>query len=155
MPKLSRRETLARGGQAVAAAAVLSVVPFPVERTDTALFDLRRQWQLAVKIRQERRAAWVDAVEEHLPPEYRQRHSREIPVRILEASFQAPSVKALDALCDQAEAELREIKRRIFATPAHTIGGIATKLQIRNPNLSSDLERSVLADAERLAGRAS
>ncbi len=150
----TRRDVMKRAGQAVAAGAALSVVPFPIERTDTALFDLMRQWHLAFKIRQKRRQAWVDAIDEHLPPEYRQRPSLEIPVRIRNTSFTVPHVKALDALCDQAEAEVCGIERRIFATPARTIGGIAAKLQIGHPNLS-DLEQSVLADAERLAGRAS
>ena len=138
----------------------LAVVPFPVEHTDTALFDLVRQWHLADEIREERRQAWADAVDEHLPPEYRRCSSFEIPRLIRNASFMAPNVKALGALCDQAEAEVCEIKRRIFATPARTIGGIVAKLRIGRfnlfgrPNLS-DREQSVLADVERLAGRAS
>ena len=164
---ITRRDALKHGGKAIAAAAVLpfipsiaqanaigvplAVVPFPVEHTDAALFDLVRQWHLADEIKEERRQAWAEAVDEHLPPEYRQCSYRAIPYPIRNTLFTAPNVKASGALCDQAEAEVREIERRIFATPARTIGGIVAKLRIGRPNLS-DREQSVLADAKRLAG---
>ncbi len=74
LPKLSRRETLARGGQAVAAAAVfpilLSINPAHAEE-DAVLLDLTRQWRLMRKMKDGRNTAWLDAVDAHLPPPYR------------------------------------------------------------------------------------
>ena len=64
---------------------------------------------------------------------------------------------------DEAMKRKDNLEKRIAATPANTFAGIAIKLRIATDNMDSDAPRygdelnlvSVLADAERLAGRES
>ena len=80
--KITRRDALARRGQAVAAGAVLSVVPFPAERSDRALLDLAHQWHQAAKTQNEMGEAWLDAVIECVPPELAHESFCKLPVPI-------------------------------------------------------------------------
>ena len=147
MSKLSRRETLARGGQAVVAAAVLPVAAKAALASEGEDSELVTLWRL----HQERfeRVERLQDVEDRLFPH-----------------------RARDQAQDRIKQEWRainEIEHQIATIPANTFAGLAIKLRIGTDNqpfrLYSDLKEgdlsadefnlmNALADAERLAGRA-
>ena len=146
MSKITRRETLARGGQAVAAAAVLSTLPAIAHaKEDAELLDLERRWYLAfARKRKWREAAW-QAVDD-LPPG--QRYAPGSPFVL-----GTPHTKELFNLEAQAEHEMRVIEDRMTETPARTIHGVAAKLRVgQGPVMMQAFRQSAVADAERLAG---
>ena len=146
MSKLSRRETLAATGKAVAAAAVLTTIPAIAHAKDDAeLLDLERQWYLAAVKEDERREAWRHAVRVVAPGQ--KYYSPDV--------FEIPHVKELSNLADQADREMRIIEDRMTETPARTIHGVAAKLRVgQGPVMMQAFRQSIVADAERLAGRA-
>ena len=150
MPKLSRRETLARGGKVIAAAAVLSVAAkaaLASEGEDSELIALWRRYL-------ERRAHW--------------RRVNEEEDRLIESGIKTGGLM-INELIRRAGDEVKEVERQIGNTPANTFAGLAIKLRIGTDNqpfkwdlnfkeeqLSTDELNlmTALADAERLAGRA-
>ncbi len=143
---ITRRDAMRRGGGAVVATAVLSIVPPPGKRADTALLDLERRWYLAfARKRKWREAAW-QAIDD-LPPG--QRYVPGSP--FVSETLHIKELRNLEA---QAEHEMRVIEDRMTETPAQTIAGIAAKLRVEPGwEKAPVFKRSILADAERLAGR--
>ena len=150
MPKLSRRETLARGGQVVAAAAVLSVAAkagLASEGEDSELITLWQRYQETFS--QAERLQEAD--------------DRIFPHR---ADRKAEYARAWDR-SKRGWSEVTEIEHQIATTPASTFAGLAIKLRIGTDNqrFKTDLQftedqlstdelnlMTALADAERLAG---
>ena len=149
MSKITRRETLARGGQVVAAAAVLSTLPSIAQaQEDAELLALWRQHQ-------ERFAHTTRLVKEE--------------DRLAVTGPKTEYAKAWGRT-KRGWSEVDEIERQIAAIPANTFAGLAVKLRIGTDNqpfrlypdfqedqLSADELNlmAALADAERLAGGAS
>ena len=152
MSKITRRETLAKGGQAVAAAAVLSVAAkaaLASKGEDSELLALwRRHQELWARVTLLQRA------EDRLYP-HRETRKREY-------------TRARDHT-KRAWSEISVIEGQIATIPANSFAGLAIKLRIGTDNqrFKTDLNFHVdqlstdelnlmtaLADAERLGGRA-
>ena len=145
MSKITRRETLAGGGKAVAAIAVLTTLPSIAHAKEgTELLDLERRWYLAFARKNKwREAAW-QAVDD-LPSG--QRYAPGSPFVL-----GTPHTKGLFNLEAQAEHEMRVIEDRMTETPARTIHGVAAKLRIgQGPVMMQAFGQSIVADVERLA----
>lgn len=153
MSKLSRRETLARAGVAVAAAAVLPVAAkaaLASEGEDSKLIALWRRYQ--------ERVAHTSRLNEEED-------------RLIESVAGTEAGRQrIEGLIRRSYDEANEIESQIAATPANTFAGLAIKLRIGTDNqpfrwdlnyrveeLSTDELNlmTALADAERLAGWAS
>ena len=141
MSKLSRRETLTRGGQAVAAATVIPVAAkaaLASEGEDSKLLSLGRLFQ-------ERWAAMEELVKEQDQAMLNGTKAEE---------------DRIDALVTKGWDDFAKIERQIAAIPAKAFAGIAIKLRVPAKNISNkgpydpyELNtKSALADAERLAG---
>ncbi len=136
--KITRRETLARGGQAVAATSPDSGDVSPCGDPDAELIALGRQHQ----------DWWA-----HMCRLVKEED------RLLSAGTDAERSE-IAAQVSQGWDKSSEMERRIAAIPANTFAGIAIKLRIATEDMNEeDMRRptnanleSALADAERLAG---
>ena len=145
MSELSRRETLVHGGQ-VAAAAAMTTLP-----TGAQTEPLTRDIKLLVLSQRHketfRQAERLQEIEDVLYPH--------------RADQKAEYTRARDHR-EQEWGEVSEIESQIVATPANTFAGIAIKLRVAAIEIPKDAHDpndlailGALADAERLAGRAS
>jgi len=177
MSKITRRETLARGGQAVAAAAVLSTLPSIAHAEDDAKLLSRVEgfWP-AHKAAADCHERWV--AEKHRVEALPECPPFVVPVKNREAFerynafLKDHGIGALAGASGEAwEREARAVKL-VFDTPAKTYQGVLAKLKIvevaygtGNADGDADLEanqdldapwlESVIGDFERLAARAS
>ena len=141
MSKITRRETLARGGQAVAAAAVLPVAAkaaLASEGEDSKLLALGRlfqnRWAYMEGLVKEQDQAFLDGVK--------------------------AEEDRIAALVGKGWDEFAGIERQIAAIPAKTFAGIAIKLRVPAKELTNEGPydpyelnlKNALADAEWRAG---
>ena len=169
MSKLSRRETLARGGQVVAAAAVLPFIPTVAHaKEDAELFALYERCRWLEK-------KYIAAINRYEEPYFavRRQFPRYLdgvkPEGLAEAEERA-GVPALEEKKDAAERAYLDTLDRFFDTRANTPQGMIIKITIewsdrtwRKWRAKGATERlhyppdaipSILVDLERLAGRA-
>ena len=177
MSKITRRETLARGGQAVAAAAVLSTLPSIAHaKEDAELLSRVEAFWLAHKEAVDCHERWVAETEriEALPecPAFRYPGATREDLLRHHAFLAEHGIGAfVDASGEAWEREDRAVKL-VFGIPAKTYQGVLAKLNIveeaygtggadGDANLESyqDLDapwlENAIADFERLAGRRS
>ena len=177
MPKLSRRETLARGGQAVAAAAVLSTLPTIAHAEDDAklLSRVEAFWPA--------HKAAVDCHERWVAEKHKVEALPECPCLLFPKATREDLLRHNDFLKDHGsgaladasgeawEREARAVKL-VFDTPAKTYQGVLAKLKIvevaygtgagdgdadleGNQDLDAPWLANAIGDFERLAARAS
>lgn len=176
MSKLSRRETLACGGQAVAAAAVLTTLPSIAHaQEDAKLLSRIEAFWPTHKAAVDCHEKWVAETERikalpECPPFVVPAKNREAFDRH-NAFFKDHGIGALAGASGEAwERQARAVKL-VFDTPAKTYQGVLAKLKIvevaygtSNGDGDADLEgnqdldapwlESVIGDFDRLAGRA-
>ena len=169
MSKITRRETLARGGQAVAAAAVLSTLPSIAHANDAELLSRVKVFWAAHKEEKEKsdkRTANYNAITA-LPecPSFRDHPA-------LSAFFEKHGQFTLSDAANEANKRQGKAVKAVFDTPAKTYQGVLAKLKIVEVAYGTgcedgdmDLEvyqdhetpwlENAIGDLERLAGRAS
>ncbi len=152
---VTRRNALARGGQAVAAAALLPFLPainpaHAEEDADTALFNLVDQYDTATKKYLELLQAWGEAIRPLLAPVY----GGDGQWSITQASRSQKALR-LELEMRWAMQDYESAARCIVNTPARSMRGVAAKVRISEGGKRwCGLKASALADAERLGGRA-
>ena len=159
MSKLSRRETLAGGGKAVAAAAVLPLFPsinpaHAEEDADAALFNLVDQYKTATNAYDELKKAWCEQVRSLVAPQYRDDPYSD-PHRTTRWDSRSEKARDLEVEMQWAMDDYRSAAMCTVKTPARSMRGVAAKMRISEGGKKwRGLMASALADAERLAGRA-
>ncbi len=169
MSKITRRETLARGGQAVAAAAVLTTLPSIAQaKEDAELFALYEECRRL-------ETEYIAAINRYEEPYFavRRQFPRYLdgvkPEGLAEAMKQA-GVPALEKKKDAAERAWGDALDRFFDTRANTPQGMILKITVewsdrtwrkgraKGPahriDYHPDAIPSILVDLERLAARA-
>ena len=155
MSKITRRETLARGGRAVAAAAVLPFLPsiaHAEEDADTALFHLVDQYETATKAYDELKKAWCEQVRSLVAPQYRDDPYSD-PHRTTRWDSRSEKARDLEVEMQWAMDDYRSAAMCTVKTPARSMRGVAAKMRMSEGGKKwRGLRASALADAERLAG---
>ena len=170
MSKLSRRETLARGGQAVAAAAVLSVAAkaaLASEGEDSKLLSRVENFWAVHKEANDGAEKWhVEYERVHALPEF-----PPYTDKAYRAFFDEHTNHALFDISNKANKRQGRAVKAVFDIPAKTYRGVLAKLKILEVAYGTgcedgdmDLEvyqdhetpwlENAIGDFERLAGRA-
>ena len=165
MSKITRRETLARGGQAVAAVAVLTTLPsIAAAKEDAELFAQYERCRWLEK-------KYIAAINRYEEPYFAvRRRPPELKGGALAEAMKQAGVPALEKKKDAAERAYLAAEDRFYDMPAHSPAGMILKLTYewtdrmrrdwRAKGIAADVQfhpdaiPSVLLDIERLCGRA-